>query len=131
VGFGETTSPVIEAIATAVVDAAYKIHTRFGPGLLESAYRVCLAHDLRLRGFDVQHEVPIPLEYEGVRLDCGFRIALLVGGLVIVEVKAVAELHPVHEAQVITYLKLTGKRLGILINFNKKFIKDGIKRIVH
>ena len=130
-GFGDTTSAEVEAVATAIVDAAYKIHKRFGPGLLESAYRVCLAHELRTRGFTVQCEVAMPLEYEGVHLDCGFRIDLLVADLVIVEVKAVADFHPVHEAQLITYLKLTGIRLGILINFNKKFIKDGIKRIVH
>ena len=128
--FGETTTTEIERVATAIVDAAFKIHSKFGPGLLESAYGICLAHELRLRGFQVDREVPLPIIYEGVRLEAGFRIDLLVNDLVIVELKAVEEMHPIYDAQMITYLKLTEKRLGILINFNVRLIKDGIKRII-
>jgi GxxExxY protein len=130
VSFGETTTLEIERVATAIVDAAFKVHSKFGPGLLESAYRICLVHELRLRGFHVATERTVPVIYEGVRLDCGYRIDLLVNDLVIIELKAVSEMHPVFEAQLMTYLKLTGKRLGFLINFNTKLIKDGIKRVV-
>jgi GxxExxY protein len=128
--YGETTSSEIERIATAVVDAAFKIHSKFGAGLLESAYAICVAHELRLRRFQVLREVQVPIIYEGVRLEAGFRIDLLVNDLVIVEVKAVEEMHPVFDAQILTYLKLNNKRLGILINFNVALIKNGIKRIV-
>jgi GxxExxY protein len=130
VGFGETTSEDIEQIATAIVDAAFKVHTRLGPGLLESAYRTILIYELRKRGFDVRSEVPAPIVYDEVKLDAGYRLDLLVNGRVIVEVKAVEALHPIHTAQILTYLKLTGVRLGLLINFNTKLIKDGLKRAV-
>jgi GxxExxY protein len=130
VGFGETTSEDIEQIATAIVDAAFKVHTRLGPGLLESAYRTILIYELRKRGFDVRSEVPVPIVYDEVKLDAGYRLDLLVNGRVIVEVKAVEALHPIHTAQLLTYLKLTSVRLGLLINFNTKLIKDGLKRVV-
>ena len=129
-GFGETTSPEIERVAQQVVDAAFKLHAHFGPGLLESAYEHVLAYELIKRGLAVERQVPVPLVYEEVRLDVGFRIDLLVNGLVLVELKAVEKLIPLFDAQVLTYLKLTGIRLGILINFNTKLIGDGIKRIV-
>ena len=129
-GFGETTSEEVERVATAVVDAAFKVHTRLGPGLLESAYRALLTYELRKRGFDVQTEVPVPIVYDEVKLDVGYRLDLLVDHCVIVEVKGVEKLHPIHEAQLLTYLKLTGIRLGFLINFNTKLIKDGLKRMV-
>jgi GxxExxY protein len=129
--FGESTSDEIERVATEIVDAAFKIHMKLGPGLLESAYQVLMEYELRKRGLYVQREVPVPVVYEDVRLDAGYRLDLLVNNCVIVEIKAIEKLHPVHEAQVLTYLKLTGPRLGILINFNTKLIKDGIKRIVH
>jgi GxxExxY protein len=128
--FGETTSPEIERVAREIVDAAFKIHSKVGPGLLESAYQKLMIYELTKRGLVVETEVPVPLVYEEVRLDAGYRLDLLVNGCVIVEIKAVEQLHPVHEAQVITYLKLLNKRLGILINFNVKLIKDGIKRVV-
>jgi GxxExxY protein len=124
-GFGETTSEEVERVAAAIVDSA------LGPGLLESAYRALMVYELRKRGFEVAFEVPVPLVYDDVKLDAGYRLDLLVNGSVIVEVKAVEKLHPVHEAQLMTYLKLTGVRLGFLINFNTKLIKDGIKRMVH
>src|SRR4051812_25107751 len=128
--FGETTSPEIERVARQIVDAAFKIHSKVGPGLLESAYQTLMIYELTKRGLTVEKEVPVPVVYDEVRLDAGYRLDLLVNGCVIVEIKAVEQLHPVHEAQVLTYLKLLNKRLGILINFNVKLIKDGIKRIV-
>jgi GxxExxY protein len=131
VGFGETTSPEIERVAHEIVDAAFKISAKLGPGLLESTYRVVMIYELRKRGFDVKSEVPVPVVYEEVRLDAGYRLDLVVNDCVVIELKSVEKLIPLHEAQLLTYLKLTGYRLGILINFNTKMIKDGIKRIVH
>jgi GxxExxY protein len=128
--FGETTTPEIERVAREIVDAAFKIHMKTGPGLLESAYQTLMIYELTKRGLVVEKEVPVPLVYEEVQLDAGYRLDLLVNSCVIVEIKAVERLHPIHEAQVITYLKLLNKRLGILINFNVKLIKDGIKRVV-
>jgi GxxExxY protein len=128
--FGETTTPEIERVAQEIVDAAFKIHSKVGPGLLESTYQTLMIYERTKRGLVVEQEVPVPLIYEEVRLDAGYRLDLLVNGCVIVEIKAVDRLHPVHEALVITYLKLINKRLGILINFNVKLIKDGIKRVV-
>jgi len=129
-GFGETTSEEIERVAAAIVDSAFKVHTRTGPGLLESAYRSLMIYELRKRGFDVTFEVPVPLIYDEVKLDAGYRLDLLVNNCIIVEIKAVDKIHPVHEAQLLTYLKLTGIRLGFLINFNTKLIKNGMKRMV-
>jgi len=120
----------IERVARQTVDAAFKVHSVLGPGLLESVYGVCLAHELRRRGLKVENEVKIPISYEGLELDAGLRIDLLVDGKLIVELKAVIRMEPVFEAQLLTYLKLTGHRLGLLINFNVPLIKDGIKRAV-
>jgi GxxExxY protein len=128
--FGETTSDQIERVAHEIVDAAFKIHSKLGPGLLESTYRIVMTYELRKRGLDVKVEVPLPVVYEDVRLDAGYRLDLLVNDCVVVELKSVEKVIPLHEAQLLTYLKLTGYRLGILINFNTKLIKDGIKRIV-
>ena len=128
--FGETTSAEAERVATAIVDSAFKIHSRLGPGLLESAYRTLMVYELRMRGFEVAFEVPVPVIYDEVKLDAGYRLDLLVNQCVIVEIKAVDKVIPVHEAQLLTYLKLTHIRLGLLINFNTKLIKDGIKRMV-
>ena len=129
-GFGETTSVEIERVAAEIVDAAFKIYVKLGPGLLESAYRVVMVYELRKRGLIVATEVPVPVVYEEVKLDAGYRLDLVVNGCVVVELKSVEKLIPLHDAQVLTYLKLTGYRLGILINFNTRFIKDSIKRIV-
>jgi len=126
----ESIDPELDKAASEVVDASLKIHRTFGSGLLESAYEACLVHELKKRGLKVESQVPVPLIYEGVKLDIGFRIDLLVQGLLIVELKAVEELLPIHEAQVLTYLKVTGKRLGLLINFNVSLIKDGIQRVI-
>ena len=113
-----------------IIGAAIDVHRALGPGLLESAYQVCLAHELTLRGIAFEQEKALPVEYKGVRLDCGYRLDFLVAGKVVVELKAVDELHPVHEAQLLTYLKLTGCKVGLLINFNVQVLKNGIKRMV-
>jgi len=120
----------VERVAKQTVDAAFRVHSALGPGLLESVYGVCLAHELRRRGLKVEVEVKIPIVYEGLQLDAGLRIDLLVEGGLIVELKAVIRMEPVFEAQLLTYLKLTGHRLGLLINFNVPLIRDGIKRVV-
>ncbi len=117
-------------ISRLVLDAAMKVHTALGPGLLESTYQVCLAQELRKAGLSVQTEVALPVVYDGVKLEVGYRIDLLVEDLVIVEVKSVEALAPIHFAQVLSYLKLSGKSLGLLINFNVVHLKDGIKRFV-
>jgi GxxExxY protein len=119
-----------DEIARDVVDAAIKVHSALGPCLLESAYEVCLAHTLATRGRTVQTQVALPVIYEGVKLDAGYRIDLLVDGAVIVEVKSVEALAPIHDAQVLTYLRLSGRRLALLINFNVVLLKQGLKRLV-
>ncbi len=129
--YGDRLAMGLERIATAVVDSAYKVHVTLGPGLLESVYVACLAHELTLRGYRVHREVPVPIVYEGLKLDSGFRIDLLVEDAVVVEAKAVLNINPVFQAQLLTHLKLADKRLGFLINFNTKFIKDGITRVVN
>ena len=128
--YGETTSPEIERVASEIVDAAFKIHSKLGPGLLESAYHALMVYELTKRGLRVRKEVELPVVYEEVRIDLGYRLDLVVEECVIVELKAVEKLHPIHDAQLLTYLKLTGIRLGILINFNTRVIKDRIKRVV-
>jgi GxxExxY protein len=120
-----------EGIATQIVDSAVKIHKQLGPGLLESAYQACLKHELTHRGMDVQCEIPVPICYEGLKIDTGYRLDLLVGGCVVVENKAVEKLLPIHDAQLLTYLKLMQLRLGFLINWNEILIKYGIKRLVN
>jgi GxxExxY protein len=117
-------------ISGAVVDAAMKVHSALGPGLLESAYAVCLTHELVKRGLKVNCEVPVPVVYDGVRLEAGYRLDMLVGDTVIVELKAVEALAPIHQAQLLSYLKLSGKPIGLLINFHTLHLKDGIKRFV-
>ena len=117
-------------ISGAVVDAAMKVHSALGPGLLESAYAVCLAHELVKRGLRVNCEVPLPVVYDGVRLEAGYRLDMLVEDTVIVELKAVEALAPIHQAQLLSYLKLSGKPIGLLINFHVLHLKDGIKRFV-
>ena len=120
----------LNKITEAIIGAAIDVHRALGPGLLESVYQACLAYELHERGFTVETEKPLPLVYREVRLDCGYRMDLLVEGLVIVELKSVENLAPIHEAQIISYLKLSGCKAGLLINFNVKYLKYGIKRIV-
>jgi len=107
-----------------------KVHSELGPGLLESAYQACLQYELREAGYQSEVQVGLPVVYRGVRLDLGYRIDLLVENLVIVEIKSVEGISPVHQAQVISYLKLSGKSIGLLINFNVVHFRDGIKRLV-
>ena len=120
----------VEALATAVVDAALKVHRALGPGLLESIYETCLCHELHLRGIPFKTQVPFPIVYEGIRLEGGFRLDVLVDDRLVVEVKAVEKMSPIFDAQLLTYLKIAGLRLGLLLNFNVSQIKDGIKRII-
>jgi GxxExxY protein len=119
------------AIAKEIVDAAFRIHTTLGPGLLESVYDTVLAYELGRRGLRVVREQAIPVVYEGVRIDVGFRADLIVDDKVIVEVKSVENLAPVHKKQLLTYLRMADKRLGLLINFHVVLIKDGIARVVN
>ena len=126
----EPLAPEIELVAKTIVDAALKVHRALGPGLLESVYELCLAHELRRRSLQLESQVKLPIIYEGLTIDAGLRLDLIVARQIIVEVKAVEKMHPVFDAQLLTYLKLTNLRLGILINFNVPLIKDGIKRIV-
>jgi GxxExxY protein len=121
----------INEISGAVVDAAINIHEALGPGLLESVYEVLLAHELKQRGFVVERQVPVPIQYMGIRFDEGYRLDLLVEHQVIVEIKSVEEISAVHKKQVLTYLKLTNKPLGLLLNFNSALMKHGITRLVN
>lgn len=113
-----------------VIGAAIEVHRRLGPGLLESAYQQCLARELVLRGIPFERQRPLPLEYKGIRLECGYRIDLLIAQTVVVEIKSVEAIAPVHEAQLITYLRLGGWKVGLLINFNVVVLKNGICRRV-
>ena len=117
--------------AREIVNAAYKIHTTLGPGLLESVYEATLAYELGKRGIEVVRQQPIPVVYESVRMEMGFRADLIVGGSVIVELKSVEIVAPVHKKQLLTYLRLADKRLGLLVNFGAELIKDGITRVVN
>jgi GxxExxY protein len=125
-----TESLGINQITEAIIGAAMKVHSALGPGLLEKAYQVCLAHELRKNGFNVKTEVKMPVIYDGVRVELGYRIDLLVNDCVIVELKCVEKIIPVHEAQIISYLKLSKKRVGLLINFHVLHLRDGIKRFI-
>jgi GxxExxY protein len=117
-----------EDLARQIVDSSFAVHEALGPGLLESAYLVCLRHELEARGIAVATEVSVPIAYRGAQLDCGYRVDLLVADMIIIEIKAIEKLLPAHEAQLLTYLKLARKRLGFLINFNVPKIRDGIRR---
>lgn len=121
----------LDRIAGQVVDSAIAVHRALGPGLLESAYEVCLAFELRDRGLVVVQQSELPINYRGVQLDASYRLDLLIENEVIVELKAVEELLPIHTAQLLTYLRLSDKRLGLLINFNVDLLKNGIKRLAN
>ncbi|MBK7406043.1 MAG: GxxExxY protein [Phycisphaerales bacterium] len=112
-----------------ILQSAFEVHAALGPGLLESAYEACLEHELVARGLEVRRQVELPVKYKGLQLGAGFRIDLLVNELVIIELKAVEKLLPIHDAQVLTYLKLSGKEVGLLLNFNTVSLKQGIKRL--
>lgn len=119
------------AIGGGVIDAAIKIHSVLGPGLLESAYEACLAYELNKRGHDVKRQLALPIRYETIMVDAGYRIDMLVDDLVVIELKAIEKLLPVHGQQLLSYLKLGGFRLGYLLNFNVPRMRDGIKRLVN
>ena len=118
-----------DKVASKIVDAAFAVHSTLGPGLLESVYEVCLLHELQKRGLKAERQVSLPVVYDGLRLDSGLRLDLVVDNLVVVELKAVDMLLPVHKAPMLSYLTLSGHRLGLLVNFNSVLIKDGIHRI--
>ena len=119
-----------EPLTAAVIGAAIEVHRVLGPGLLESVYQKCLCHELKLRAFVFEPQVKLPINCKGMELDAEFVMDILVPGRLVVELKAVERLHPVHEAQLITYLKLSGIHVGLLINFNVPVLKDGVKRLV-
>jgi GxxExxY protein len=123
-------SASVDDVARTIVDAGLQVHKALGPGLLESAYEHCLAHELFTRGVAFERQVPLPIAYKGTRLDAGYRIDLLVEGVVVVEIKAVEALSRLHEAQVLTYLRLSGRRIGLLMNFNVAILKHGLRRLV-
>jgi GxxExxY protein len=118
-------------VAKQIVDVAFKTHTAFGPGLLESVYETIMAYELQKRGLQVRRQQPIPVVHEGIRMDLGFRADLIVENKVVVEVKSIEAIAPVHKKQVLTYLRITNKKLGLLINFNVELIKNGISRVVN
>jgi GxxExxY protein len=113
-----------------IIGAAIEVHRQLGPGLLESAYEQCLCHELHLRGVPFRCQVDLPVSYKGLQLDCGYKIDLIVSDEVIVELKSVERILPVHEAQLLTYMKLSGKKVGLLINFNSSLLTQGIIRRV-
>lgn len=120
----------INSLTHEIIGGAIDVHRQLGPGLLESAYRECLCHELRLRCIDFRRELNLPVQYKGIKLDCGYRVDVLVADLVLVELKAIQSLTAVHEAQLLTYLRLGGWKAGLLINFNVPVLKDGIRRRV-
>lgn len=120
-----------DLISGKVIQAAIEVHRGLGPGLLESAYEECLCHELSLQSLKFLRQVPLPVNYKGVSLDCGYRLDLVAEERVIIELKSVRKLEPIHDAQVLTYLKMTGLKLGLLLNFNVSLMRDGIRRIVN
>ena len=120
-----------QEITEGIINGAMRVHTALGPGLLESAYEACLAYELRKQGLSVETQVPLPVIYEGVRLDVGYRIDLVVAEVVIVELKSVDAIAPIHKAQLLSYLKLSGRKVGLLLNFNVVHLRDGLIRMVH
>jgi GxxExxY protein len=128
----ESTEPIKDAnkLTEIVIGCAIEVHRALGPGLLESAYEICLCRELSLRGIPFERQVAIPVDYKGVKLDCGYRADLVVDGKILVEIKAVDQLAPIHEAQVLSYLKLGGLKVGLLINFNERVLTHGVRRKV-
>ncbi len=121
----------LNKLTEAIIGAAIAVHRELGPGLLESAYEACLAFELADHGLFVEKQKELPVRYRGVQVDCGYRLDLLVEGKVIVELKAVEKLLPIHEAQLLSYLKLSGCKVGLLLNFNVRMLREGLKRMVH
>jgi GxxExxY protein len=121
-------NPQVNKLTHEIIGAAIEVHRNLGPGLLESAYKKCLCRELMVRGMPFEVERPLPLEYKGIRLECGYKIDVLVADTVVVEVKSVEALAPIHDAQLLTYLRVGGWRIGLLMNFNVVVLKDGIHR---
>ena len=121
----------LDSITRRIIGAAIEVHRRLGPGLLESAYEACMAHELRQIGFKVEQQKPLPVTYKDVKLDCGYRLDLVVEDPVIVDIKALERLAPIHDAQSLSYLRISNKRVGLIINFHVRLLKSGLKRIVN
>jgi GxxExxY protein len=121
----------INQLSSKIIGAAIEVHKALGPGLLESSYQKCLCHELRLRGISFEYEKPLPLVYKGEKLDCSYQMDIVVDNAIIVELKSCEKLQPIHQAQLLTYLKLSGLKLGLLLNFNVPVLRNGIKRIVN
>ena len=120
-----------EELTREIIGAAMEVHRELGPGLLESAYEECLCHELSVRVLPFQRQVPLPVNYKNVKLDCGYRLDVVVAEKVVLELKSVEEVTPLHQAQLLTYLRLSGKKVGLLIKFTVVLLKDGITRLVH
>jgi GxxExxY protein len=123
--------PAINAITDRIIGACIDVHKELGPGLLESAYEECVCHLLSIAGMPFERQVSVPVQFRGIRLDCGYRLDIVAARTVVVELKAIERIAPVHEAQVLTYLKLSGYPVGLLVNFNVPVLKAGIRRIIH
>lgn len=121
----------LDLITRRIIGAAIEVHRRLGPGLLESAYEACLAYELRNLEFKVEQQKPLPIQYKDVRLDCGYRLDIVVDDSVVVEIKSVEHLAPIHDAQLLSYLRLSRQKVGLLINFNVRILKNGLRRIVN
>ncbi len=127
----EAITSQINKLTEKIIGCAIEVHSAIGPGLLESAYEECLCYELAQRGIKFERQVPLPISYKNVKLDCGYKMDLVVEGLIIVEIKAVERVIPVHEAQLLSYLKLYDKKIGLLLNFHVPRLRDGIKRIAN
>jgi GxxExxY protein len=121
----------LDQISRRIIGAAIEVHRHLGPGLLESAYETCLAYELRQLGFRVEQQKPLPVVYKDVKLDCGYRLDLVVKDAIILEVKAIEQLAPIHDAQLLSYLRISGLKVGLLMNFHVRVLKNGLKRIVN
>ncbi len=121
----------LNQLSSKIIGAAIEVHKALGPGLLESAYEECLCHELKLRGIDFERQKPLPVTYKDVRLDCGYRLDVLVDNQIVLELKSCEKVEPIHTAQLLTYLRLSNLNLGLLLNFNVPVMKDGIVRIVN
>jgi GxxExxY protein len=121
----------VDSLSEKIIGAAIRVHRELGPGLLESAYEACLAYELRDAGILVESQKSLPVVYRGIQLDCGYRLDLVIENTIVLELKAVEKLLPIHEAQLLSYLKLSGMNRGLLINFHSQLLKDGIRRLVH
>ena len=130
-GKGVLRASALDRLTEEIIGAAIEVHRHTGPGLMESAYEECLCYELSQLGLHFKRQVPLPLSYKGIKLDCGYKMDLVVEDAVILELKTVDQLLPVHSAQLLTYLKLTGKKVGLLLNFNEPILKKGIKRLVN